>query len=81
VFTPRRLFMSRPAPEFIAITYPLNPVVLHQDDLHSTRRERVRPEYRYRCLGFRPPAQSDCHAASIIPLGCGLSVDYLWVAD
>ena len=80
VFAPERLFVSRPALEFLAVADPLNPVVLREDHLDGAGRERVRPENLYRWLGLGSPSQSDCHATSIISLGCGLSVDYLWVA-
>ena len=79
VLAPWRLFVRGPATELLAIADPLDPVVLHEDHLHSASRKRVRPENRYRRLGLGSPSQSDCHATSIISLGCGLSVDYLWV--
>jgi hypothetical protein len=77
VLAPGRLFVGGPAPELLAVADPLDAVVLHQDHLDRASRERVRPEDCHWGLGFGPPSQSDCHATSIISLGCGLSVDYL----
>jgi hypothetical protein len=56
VLAPRRLFMGGPAPKLVAITNPLDPVVLHEDHLDGSGRECIRPQHRHGGLGFRAPA-------------------------
>jgi hypothetical protein len=56
VLAPWRLFMGGPAPKLVAITNPLDPVVLHEDHLDGSGRECIRPQHRHGGLGFRAPA-------------------------
>ena len=79
VLAPGRIFVSAPPTEFLAVADPLDPIVLHQDDLDGTSGEGVSAQYGERRLGLGFSSKSECHGSSIIPLGCGLSVDYLWV--
>jgi hypothetical protein len=79
VLAPGRFFVGSPTPKLLAITNPLNPVVLCQDHLHSASGKCIRAEHGDRGWWFGAPAKSDGHAPSIIRVGCELSVDYLWV--
>jgi hypothetical protein len=79
VFTPGRILVMAPAAEFLAVADPLDPLVLHQDDLHGASGKSVSAEHGQRRLDLGSPSKSQWHGASIIPLGCGLSVYYLWV--
>lgn len=79
VLAPRGFLVGGPAPELLAVADPLDAVVLHEDHLHRAGRKSVRAEHRHRRLQLGPSSKPQCHRTSIIPLGCGLSVDYLWV--
>src|SRR5262249_59669444 len=77
VLAPQWLLVHRPAPELFAIADPLNTVVFEEDDLHGAGGKSVGAQDRHGGLGLAASAQSQCHEASIIRVGCGLSVDYL----
>ncbi|MFL6606083.1 MAG: hypothetical protein ACJ8R9_32810 [Steroidobacteraceae bacterium] len=58
VFAPRRIFVSAPVAEFLTVTDPLDPIVLHQNNLDSTGREAVGAQYSERRLDLGASAKS-----------------------
>ena len=58
VLAPGRIFVGAPAAEFFAITNPLDPVVLHQNNLDGTSGEGVSAQYGERRLDLGSSAKS-----------------------
>src|SRR5579872_1629947 len=81
VLAPQRLLVARPGTEFLAITDPLDTVVLQLNDLYRAAGEAVRSEYGHLRLRFGPSSNSCQHVPSINRVGCGLPVNYLWVSS
>src|ERR1700722_18887097 len=79
VLAPQGLALRRLPTKLLAVTGPLDALVLRLQDSHGTTREGIRAQDRGFRVGPSSSRESQCHAPSITRPGCGAPVDYLCI--
>jgi hypothetical protein len=81
MLAPQGLALCRLTAKLLAVTRPLDALVLRLQDLHRTTREGISTQDRRLSVGTSSSRKSQCHAPSITRSGCGSPVDYLCIIE